>query len=277
MKMLAREKNEGPEISAVAALRARFNMMVAFAATDIVLSHPNERPVVFSKFLRIAWKSYLLNNFAAVVALITSLQTPMVSAAMRRLWSRVGMWEMRVFEDLKEFSSPRGNFKFIREAIAAMVDRREDPPNGPPSAHSSVSSRSRMPVDKAVAPASCIPFIGVYLSDLHRYRKLPEYIDPTSPSSRVLEGPNGQLSSPRHPEVFSTLAPLPPSVQLEPMANVQKQRLTAGTVKEIVAGQHLASKISFDLDRKLYQKCLRLKALPPDKLVDVAKTYGGEA
>lgn len=125
-----------------------------------------------------------------------------------------------------------------------------------------------------------VPFfspLGVYLSDLHRYRKLPDYIDPTSPSSRVIEGPNGQLSSPRHPEVFSTLAPLPPSVQLEPMANVQKQRLTAGTVKEIVAGQHLASKISFDLDRKLYQKCLRLKALPPDKLVDVAKTYGGEA
>ncbi|KIO18752.1 hypothetical protein M407DRAFT_31586, partial [Tulasnella calospora MUT 4182] len=119
-KLLARDKNEGPEISAVAALRARFNMMVAFAATDIVLSHPNERPVVFSKFLRIAWKSYLLNNFATVVALITSLQTPMVSTAMRRLWGRVGMWEMRVFEDLKEFSSPRGNFKFIREAVAAM-------------------------------------------------------------------------------------------------------------------------------------------------------------
>lgn len=76
--------------------------------------------------------------------------------------------------------------------------------------------------------------------------------------------------------MFSTLAPLPPSVPLEPLANVQKQRLTAGTVKEIVAGQHLASKISFDLDRKLYQKCLRLKAVPPDKLVEVAKKYGGE-
>lgn len=85
------------------------------------------------------------------------------------------------------------------------------------------------------------------------------------------------LSSPRHPEVFSTLAQLPLSVPLEPLINVQKQRLTAGVVKNIVAGQHLASKVQFDPERKLYQRCLRLRALPPDKLMEVAGRYGGEA
>lgn len=72
------------------------------------------------------------------------------------------MWEMRVFEDLKEFSSPRGNFKFIREAVTGMANRREDASNSMTSAQSSVSSRARMPVDKAVAPVSCIPFIGTW-------------------------------------------------------------------------------------------------------------------
>lgn len=114
-------------------------------------------------------KSYLLNNFAAVVAIITSLQTPMVAMSMKRFWGRVGMWEMRVFEDLKEFSSPRGNFKFIRDAIAALIDQRDDSSNGMASAQSSVSSRAaKMPADRGVAPASCIPFIGTIFIRLYR-------------------------------------------------------------------------------------------------------------
>ncbi|KAG8974076.1 hypothetical protein FRB90_009829, partial [Tulasnella sp. 427] len=122
----------GAELSAIAALRARFNMMVAFTTTDIVFTHPAQRHAVFCKFIRIAWKSYLINNFAAVVALMTSMQSPMVTTSMKHVWSRIPMWEMRVFEDLKEFASPRGNFKYIREAIAVLNDRQDD---GQPNAN----------------------------------------------------------------------------------------------------------------------------------------------
>ncbi|KAG8908936.1 hypothetical protein FRB99_000039 [Tulasnella sp. 403] len=281
IKVDAKAKGHEPDISDLMAIRARFNLMVAFTATDVVLSHPNERAVVFSKFIRIAWKSYLQNNFPIVVALITGLQTPAVSVAMKRLWNRVGMWEMRVFDDLKEFANPRGNFRFIREAIDTMMDKQPMKANDgttPISASASTHSVKGKSVDgRASVSQSCIPFIGIYLSDLQRYRRLPDYIDPTSPSTPVvIDKASGSLSSPRYPEVFSTLAPLPASVPLEALINVQKQRLTAGVVKGIVAGQHLASKVSFDLDRKLYQKCVRIKALPPDKLLDVAKSYGGE-
>ena len=55
VKVEAKEKGLEPDISDVAAVRARFNLMVGFVSTDVVLSHPQERPIVFSKFIRIAW------------------------------------------------------------------------------------------------------------------------------------------------------------------------------------------------------------------------------
>ncbi|KAG9037140.1 hypothetical protein FRB95_006694 [Tulasnella sp. JGI-2019a] len=278
-KVEAKTRGAEPDISDIDALRARFNVMVAFTASELVLTHPDERLMVFSKFVRIAWKCYMHNNFATVVGLITGLQSPAVSLAMRRLWTRLGRWETRVFEDLKAFTSPHRNFRFIREAMEALTGAQPArPSDAMPAMNGSISSASRGKApDNGPAPPpppGCIPFIGIYLGSLERYRRLPDYIDPTAPTSPVtIDHETGSLSPPLHPEVFSTLAPLPPSVHLEPLINIQKQRLTAGVVKSIVAGQHLATKVSFDLDRKLYQKCLRLKALGPDVLMDVARNW----
>jgi len=43
--------------SALAALRARFNLITNFVISEIVLTHPNERPTVVGKFVRVAWVS----------------------------------------------------------------------------------------------------------------------------------------------------------------------------------------------------------------------------
>jgi len=43
--------------SALAALRARFNLIANFVISEIVLTHPNERPTVVGKFVRVAWVS----------------------------------------------------------------------------------------------------------------------------------------------------------------------------------------------------------------------------
>lgn len=113
---------------------------------------------------------------------------------------------------------------------------------------------------------SCF-YIGMYLSELSEHAQLPDYVDPTAPNEVVtVYATTGMLSPPVHPEVFSTLAPLPSSVSLEPLINVHKQRLIAGVVKSVVAGQHLATNVSFTTERKLYQKCLRLRCLNNETL-----------
>jgi Gdp/GTP exchange factor required for growth at low temperatures len=67
-------------------------------------------------------------------------------------------------------------------------------------------------------------------------------------------------------EVFDALPPLPPSMHLEPLINVHKQRLVARTVKALVAGQHLASRLQYPVNRRLFQRCLRLRGLDPATL-----------
>lgn len=51
------QKEGGKDVltSDVLAVRARFNLTVNFVASEIVLAHPSQRVVVFSKLVRIAW------------------------------------------------------------------------------------------------------------------------------------------------------------------------------------------------------------------------------
>lgn len=120
---------------------------------------------------------------------------------------------------------------------------------------------------------SCIT-AGVYLSELYRYSSLPELIDPTAPHEPVIiDRETNAFEPPAHPEVFSNLVPLPPSVQLEPLINVHKQRLVAGVVKSLVSGQHLAAEVQYPVEKKLFQKCLRLRGLPAETLQRAMDLY----
>jgi hypothetical protein len=105
-------------------------------------------------------------------------------------------------------------------------------------------------------------FIGTYLSELQFYSQLPDLIDPTAPNETVgIDRNTNSFQSPAHPEVFATLAPLPSSMQLEPLINVHKQRLIASTIKSLVAGQHLASRVAHPVDKRLFQRCVKLRGL----------------
>lgn len=54
----AQKKAEGRlNISALTVVRSRFNLMVNFVISEIMLTHPSERLMIFSKFVRIAWVS----------------------------------------------------------------------------------------------------------------------------------------------------------------------------------------------------------------------------
>jgi GDP/GTP exchange factor required for growth at low temperature len=110
---------------------------------------------------------------------------------------------------------------------------------------------------------------GVYLSQMRHISELPDTIDPTAPRERVARG-----TQPAHPEVFAALPPLPKSMPLNVLVNIQKQRRIAGVVQALVSGQHLAARVQYAVDRKVYQRCLRLRALDYDSLRNAMDLQG---
>ena len=53
----ARTMAEGGKTSDLLAIRNRFNLMANFVASEIVLTSPTDRLMIYSKFIRIAWVS----------------------------------------------------------------------------------------------------------------------------------------------------------------------------------------------------------------------------
>ncbi|EKM52709.1 uncharacterized protein PHACADRAFT_261303 [Phanerochaete carnosa HHB-10118-sp] len=255
--------------SGLTAIRGRFNLMANFVIAEIVITHPSERLMVFSKFVRIAWKAYSLRNFNALVAILAGLDSHWVKRALRQSNDKPGIWESRMLRDLQQWTTSDGDFKHIRTTIDSLAEAKPgSPDSATPNAETQSATRSRAASEgNPPTPPACIPFFGVYLSELYRYSSLPDLIDPTAPHEPVRIDPEtNTFEPPAHPEVFSNLAPLPPTVQLEPLINVHKQRLVAGAVKSLVAGQHLASKVQHPVEKKLFQKCLRLRGLNVDML-----------
>ncbi|KIY44884.1 ras GEF [Fistulina hepatica ATCC 64428] len=271
LKDRARWKAESvfPEkTSALAAVRARHLLVTNFTISEIVLTQPNERPAVTSKFIRIAWKAYLMKNFNILMAILMALDSAWVHEAMANLWNRMGIWETRMLSDLKMYATPEGEYKYIRRALESIADSKPvETSSHPPSVGngSSTDGRTRNGQDKTTA--ACIPYLDVYLSQLRRYSELPDLIDPTAPHEAVGIDPiNSNFSPPAHPKVFATLAPLPPSMHLEPLINVQKQRLVAAVIKSLVAGQHMVNRIHYPIERELYHQCRGLRGLSDETL-----------
>ncbi|KAI0651209.1 hypothetical protein C8Q79DRAFT_19739 [Trametes meyenii] len=277
---LKAEGRGGPKTSALTAVRGRFNLLANFVTSEIVLTHPSERAMVINKFIRLAWKAYCLKNFNALVAIIAGLRSEWVAKAKQQAFNKVGAWESRMLRDLNEWTSAAGDFKHIRQTVDSLAEAKSMPSGsqdtgGKGSDGQAAGGRSRAASDsKPPIPPACIPFFGVYLAQLHHYSSLPDLIDPTAPHEQVKIDPEANsFETPAHPEVFSTLAPLPPSMQLEPLINVHKQRLISGVVKSLVAGQHLASKVQYPLDKKVFQKMLKLRGLDADTLERALALY----
>ena len=52
---LKAEGRVGSKTSAVTAVRGRFNLLVNFVLSEIVLTHPTDRALLVNKFIRLAW------------------------------------------------------------------------------------------------------------------------------------------------------------------------------------------------------------------------------
>ncbi|ETS65439.1 hypothetical protein PaG_00173 [Moesziomyces aphidis] len=269
-RLEAQRLGEVHEERAVEAIVARFNLTSNWVASEVVLTQNiDERAAVICKLIRIAWKCYLQSNFASLAQIIFGLSTPWVER-LRRTWNRVGYFEMRMWKDLNSFVGPRNNFRHLRNAMLQLADGASG--IGGNSASGTAAGGSGVAEGGSSASnRGCIPFFGLFVSDLMQCDAMPTLLDPTSPTAAatVTTRQDGKMRLlPAEPGAFAHLAPLPPSVQLEPLVNVLKFRSIAEVIRQVSAFQSAAKNYAamFEAEKGAYVRCLKLRCLPGELL-----------
>ncbi|KAK9763677.1 Guanine nucleotide exchange factor lte1 [Basidiobolus ranarum] len=195
----------------------RFNIMCQWVATEVVTSESIDvRARIIEKLIRIAMRCYQHRNYSTLLQILLGLQSSNI-ARLARTWKRVGMHEKRTFEELKRFTSPCKNWTNIR---SAMHEASED-------YRYLMWSDSEREHSKMIGEA-CIPFFGLFLSDLTYNSELPSYLPPTSEDTSEL-------------------------------INFHKHCITASVIKRLLAFQALSKRYPFLPDVSVYPKCLFLK------------------
>ncbi|RSM13859.1 hypothetical protein CDV31_005607 [Fusarium ambrosium] len=132
---------------------ARFNIMVKWAISEIVLTQTvEERVRCICKFIHIATHCRRYRNFATLAQLTIALSSNEV-ARLSRTWEHVPPQDVKTLHDLEKLVTPMRNFYNLRAEMEVGSD------------------------------SGCIPFVGIYTHDLLYNAQRPSEIagSPTTP------------------------------------------------------------------------------------------------
>lgn len=189
--------------------------------------------------------------------ILLGLQSPSVSR-LKRTWARVRAKEMKLLEELSQFTSPMRNWKHIRDNMTLVAEEYGMSPTEVqvemPGATSNGNKKGLKLTKVKIPFGGCIPFLGIYLSDLVFNSEQPPYLEPNHSHHKIYKE---QIEASK-----VNLAP----VLKQPLVNFRKHRITATVIKRVLTFQNLARRYAFDLDDELYERCLFLAPLDADSI-----------
>lgn len=239
-------RNKGGGIESVI---KRFNAVCQWVTSEIVRTRSlDERVRVVEKFIRLAQKCKLYCNFATLVQILLGLQSPAVSR-LKRTWDRVGSSEMRMLEQLSTFTSPMKNWKHIRDSMTQVAEEYGMSPIEVQIEMPGTNQHAFKKTKIKIPFGGCIPFLGIYLSDLVFNSEQPPYVHPNLENSKIYHAHTHTMSS--------DISPL----LTQPLVNFRKHRITATVIKRVLTFQNLARRYSFEHDAELYFLCSELEPL----------------
>lgn len=231
----------------------RFNAVCQWVTSEIVRTRAlDERVRVVEKFIRLAQKCKLYCNFATLVQILLGLQSPAVSR-LKRTWDRVGSSEMRTLEQLSAFTSPMKNWKHIRDSMTQVAEEYGMSPIEVQIEMPGTNQHEFKKTKIKIPFGGCIPFLGIYLSDLVFNSEQPPYVHPNLENHKIYHA---------HTRMSSDISPL----LTQPLVNFRKHRITATVIKRVLTFQNLARRYSFEHDAELYFLCSELESLDPDTI-----------
>ncbi|CAO3639494.1 unnamed protein product [Mucor fragilis] len=236
----------------------RFNTVCQWVSSEIVRTrNMNERVKLIEKFIRLAKKCKMYSNYATLVQILLGLQSPAV-ARLEKTWSKVSTKCQKLLSQLTEFTSPMKNWKNIRDS---MTEVAEEYGNSPAEVQVEMpgTTANRQKFKKTtrikIPFGGCIPFLGIYLSDLVFNSEKPRFLKPNLESQRIYSVNNTRNL---------------PTCLDQPLVNFRKHRVIATVIKRVLTFQGLAMRYSFDEDGILLEKCRNLQVLDAAKIRDLS-------
>ncbi|KAI8393436.1 ras guanine nucleotide exchange factor domain-containing protein [Radiomyces spectabilis] len=232
----------------------RFNDVCQWVASVIVSTFRlSERVKVIEKFIRIAQKCKIFSNYATLVQILLGLQSPSVSR-LHKTWSQVRHSEMSTLMQLSAFTSPMKNWKHIRDHMTNVAEEYGMSPMEVQIELSGTNRSSNKSVIK-LPFGGCIPFLGIYLSDLVFNSEQPSYLTSQTPAQPIYTA-------------YQTVDVSP--LLKQPLVNFRKHRIVATVIKRVLIFQNLARRYAFEFNDELYYQCAHLHTLETSSIQQLA-------
>jgi hypothetical protein len=199
----------------------------------------------------------MFSNYATLVQILLGLQSPAV-ARLEKTWSKVSPKCQKQLNRLTEFTSPMKNWKNIRDSMTEVAEEYGNSPSevqvelpgtSSPRKFKKAATKIKMPF------GGCIPFLGIYLSDLVFNSEKPRYLRATLDHQRIYRANNTRNL---------------PACLDEPLVNFRKHRVIATVIKRVLTFQNLATRYAFDEDPVLIEKCKYLQVMSAARIRELS-------
>ncbi|KAI9263603.1 ras guanine nucleotide exchange factor domain-containing protein [Helicostylum pulchrum] len=215
-----------------------FNTTCQWVASEVVRSHHMETRVkVIEKLIRVALKCYHHRNYSTLMQILLGLQLPAVTR-LERTWQKVDGCQLELFNQLKEMAKPFRNWKNVRDCMTKATEEVAES-----FAVETILTNSLKQSDHQ--STGCIPFLGLYLSDLVFVAELPTFID-----AGVVDEEDEEQEDKELCERLSNH-----------LVNFNKFRITASVVKHVLAFQVLSRAYKFKTQTALYEQLQSMSLL----------------
>lgn len=205
---------------------SRFNLMVNWIKSEILLTRClNERVQTVMRFIHIAFHSRRIQNYSTMMQIVLALSSGVIQQ-LKQTWKGVSAADMAILHSLEEIVVPFRNFQRLRAELNSL--------------------------DTSLG---CIPFLGLYLSDLTYNAERPAFVS--------------AKSGPMDNKCIS-------AGESEKLVNFDRFRTSASVVKSLMQCIEWSGNYDFQPDHDLLAKCLYIHSLTNDEMSSCFQYLDGE-
>ncbi|ODV95640.1 hypothetical protein PACTADRAFT_50337 [Pachysolen tannophilus NRRL Y-2460] len=203
---------------------SRFNLMINWIISEVLLTKKqSERKMVISRYIHIAQYCKDLQNFSTLMQIVLALTSTKISS-LRDTWNSVDPGDILILKNLETITSPLNNFKNLRYQLNNLIPSK-----------------------------GCIPFLGLYLSDLIFNAERPNFFIKDC-------SPNDSNISCQDKSVIA-------DISCDKLINFAKFRTLANIVKSLVQCIEWSKLYNFKMDNEILSRCLYIQSLSENEMV----------